>query len=194
MVNSKARFSSLSRCLVLPLTLTGVMVFSPQIHAQEGQFLAQTEELSPEDLSDPSNLRPLNQADSILSLQGGQKLLTEAETAINEQKYDLAAKKLQEARKVFNQLSNFYIQLANSFSGIDSVITESQRKKALETGQFRDKATYQLALVHRAQNKPELSVPLLIQVIRSQNPASELGKKAYQQLLEIGFVDTPFKQ
>ena len=62
---------------------------------------------------------------------------------------------------------------------------------ALETGIERDNATYQLALVHRAQDQPELSVPLLIQIITSQSPTSGLGKKAYEQLLEIGFVDAP---
>lgn len=56
---------------------------------------------------------------------------------------------------------------------------------------MRDDATYKLALVHRAQNQSELSVPLLIQVINSQNPRSELGTKAYQQLFEIGFVEEP---
>lgn len=42
---------------------------------------------------------------------------------------------------------------------------------------MRDEATYQLALVHRAQNKPELAVPLLIQIVKSQNPTRDLGKK-----------------
>ncbi|MDJ0633735.1 MAG: hypothetical protein QNJ34_11160 [Xenococcaceae cyanobacterium MO_188.B29] len=149
-------------------------------------------ELPTEDLSDPSNLRPLTQADSILSLQGGQKLMQEAQAAINQEQHDVAAEKLQNARQIFNQLSNFYLQLSSSFSGIENRIADAQRKKALETGQMRDEATYQLALVHRAQDQPELSVPLLIQVIRSQNPTSELGKKSYQQLFEIGFVDTPF--
>jgi cell division septum initiation protein DivIVA len=145
-----------------------------------------------EDLSDPNNLRPLTQEDSLLSLPGGQRLMREAAEAINKQNYELASSKLQQARQIFNQLSNFYLQLANSFSGIENRISEAQKRKALETGQMRDEATYQLALVHRAMNQPELSVPLLIQVIRSQNPTSELGKKAYQQLFEIGFVDTPF--
>ena len=149
-------------------------------------------ELSTEDLSDPSNLRPLTQADSILSLKGGQRLMKEANQAINQEQYNLAAEKLQNARQIFNQLSNFYLQLSSSFSGIENRIANTQRQKALETGQMRDEATYQLALVHRAQNQPELSVPLLIQVIRSQNPTSELGKKSYQQLFEIGFVDSPF--
>lgn len=144
------------------------------------------------DVTDPSNVRPLNLDSSILSLQGGQRLMAEASNAISAQNYGLASKKLQEARQVFNQLSNFYLQLSSSFSGIDNRIYEAQRKKALETAEMRDEATYQLALVHRAQNQPELAVPLLIQIIRSQNPTRELGKKAYQQLFELGFVDAPF--
>jgi hypothetical protein len=104
----------------------------------------------------------------------------------------LASQKLQEARQVFNQLSNFYSQLAASFSGIDNRLADSQRTKALDTAQMRDRATYQLALVHRAQNQPELAVPLLVQIISSQQPTRELGQKAYQQLLELGFVDVPY--
>lgn len=142
--------------------------------------------------ADPNELRPLAQGESIFSIQGGERLMAEAEAAINNGNYDLAVDKLQQARKVFNQLSNFHLQLANSFSGIDTVTFESQRASALTTGQRRDDATYQLALVHRAQNKPELSVPLLIQIIRSQNPTTPLGRKSYQQLYELGFVDTPF--
>lgn len=145
-----------------------------------------------EDLRDPTNLRPLTQADSLLSSQGAQKLISEANEAVDAENYDLAASKLQQARKIFNQLSGFYLQLAKSFSGIDSNIVESQRNSALETSQMRDFATYRLALVHRAQNKPELAVPLLIQIIRSQNPTTDLGRKGYQQLYELGFVDVPF--
>ena len=152
-------FSSL---VVLPLTL-GLTIMSP-IQAQEatsssGEVNGETQ---PEDLTDPNNLTPLTQADSLLSLEGGKNLMEEAEIAIDSQQYDVAATKLQEARKVFNQLSNFYLQLANSFTGIENRIADGQRRKALETGQMRDEATYQLALVHRAQNQPELSVPLLI--------------------------------
>lgn len=146
----------------------------------------------PADPSDLTNLKPLSQNGSILSIQGGQRLMEEASAAVTAQKYDVAIQKLQEARQVFNQLSNFYQDLAASFSGIDNAIASSQRRRALETAQMRDQATYQLALVHRAQNQPELSVPLLIQIIRSQQPTRDLGKKAYQQLLELGFVDSPF--
>lgn len=187
--------------LALPFALGAVLALPS--HAQTPSGSGEVPELGgtdlenggeevPEDPSDPDNFRPLTQADSLLSLQGGERLMSEANEAISAERYDLAATKLQQARKVFNQLSNFHLQLANSFSGIDPQVYESQRSSALKTGQMRDEATYQLALVHRAQNQAELAVPLLIQIIRSQNPSTELGKKSYQQLYELGFVDTPY--
>ena len=142
--------------------------------------------------TDPNVLRPVAQNGNLLSVPGGQRLMAEASSAVSSQNYPLAAKKLQEAREVFNQLSNFYQELGSSFSGIDNRIADSQRQKALAAAQMRDDATYQLALVHRAQNQPELAVPLLVQIIRSQNPTRDLGKKAYQQLFELGFVDSPY--
>jgi hypothetical protein len=149
----------------------------------------QGQPISPDD---PTIVRPMSQDTSLLSMQGGQRLLEEASRAVSAQNYALAAKKLQEARQVFNQLSNFYQELAGSFSGIDNRIADGHRRKALEAAQMRDESTYQLALVHRAQNQPELAVPLLVQIIRSQQPTRELGQKAYQQLFEMGFVDSPF--
>ena len=153
---------------------------------------AGTNQAKPINPNDPNVLQPTGQDTSLLSMQAGQRLLTEASQAVTAQDYPLALKKLQDARQVFNQLSNFYQDLAGSFSGIDNRIADSNRRKALESAQFRDEATYQLALVHRAQNQPELAVPLLIQIVRSQQPTRDLGKRAYRQLLELGFVDSPF--
>lgn len=164
----------------------GIITVAPFAYAQ-----STTNNTDP--LSEENTVTPVNQTESLLSLQGGEKLMQEAEQAITAENYDLAATKLQQARRIFNQLSNFYLQLAESFSGIDNRLSEGQRAGALKTATLRDESTYQLALVHRAQNKPELAVPLLIQIIRSQNPTSELGRKSYQQLYEIGFVETPFQ-
>ena len=163
----------------------------PQTKPQAQPPLPQSSDINGEN-TDPNDLRPLNQSESLLSLAGGQRLMNEATQAINAEKYDVAIDKLQQARKIFNQLSNFHLQLANSFSGIDPKVFESERNQALETGQVRDDATYKLALVHRAKNQPELAVPLLIQIIRSQNPTTELGRKSYQQLYELGFANVPF--
>ncbi len=175
--------SSVPRLLFLTLFLIGFPIASIQAQSTTTLESQSTEKPATEGNS-PSS-------DSIFSIEGGKKLMSEADQAIDTQNYSLAGKKLQSARQVYNQLSNFYLQLYNSTSGIDNAAAESLRKKALETGIARDNATYQLALVHRAQNKPELSIPLLIQVITSQSPGVGLGKKAYEQLVEIGFIDTP---
>ncbi|MEL6499819.1 MAG: hypothetical protein AAFQ23_00230 [Cyanobacteria bacterium J06623_1] len=141
--------------------------------------------------SDNTEATP-SQPGSVFSIEGGEQLMAEADEAIDAQQFDLAVTKLQSARQVYNQLSNFYLQLFNSFTGLDNAAAEEHRKKALDTGLARDKATYQLALVHRSQNQSELSIPLLVQIINSQSPGIGLGRKAYEQLVEIGFVDTPY--
>lgn len=178
-------------CAIASFTL-----LSP-VNAQQPPATAPNSEVKPKPLTDGERIdtnpvRPLNQNSSLLSIPGGQRLIDEASSAISSQDYTLATKKLQEARQIFNQLSNLYQQLAGNFSGIDNRIADGLRRKALDTAQKRDEVTYQLALVHRAQNQPELAVPLLIQIIGSQNPTRDLGKKAYQQLLELGFVDVAF--
>ncbi|QSJ19535.1 hypothetical protein JYQ62_12935 [Nostoc sp. UHCC 0702] len=183
-VGSLIRFTSLSLVAVLSLLSS--------VNAQIPQLPGTTNQPQPIDPNNPNNLRPTTQNNSLLSLEGGDRLMREADQAVSAQNYTLAAKKLQEARQVYNQLSNFYQDLNASFSGIDNRVSDSQRQKALLTAQKRDEATYQLALVHRAQNQPELAVPLLIQIIKSQNPTRDLGKKAYQQLFELGFVDSPY--
>lgn len=174
---------------LMSLSLLAGVVFTQPVGAQTQKKPAPTQ-AQPSPSSDPTVVRPSE--GGLLSMQGGQRLMNEANQAVSAQNYQLAQKKLQEARTVFNQLSNFYQELATSFSGVDSRVADSQRKKALETAQMRDQATYQLALVHRAMNQPELAVPLLVQIVKSQQPTRDLGKKAYQQLLEVGFVDVQF--
>ncbi|HEY9890266.1 MAG TPA: hypothetical protein V6D37_00350 [Candidatus Sericytochromatia bacterium] len=178
-------------CLV-SIPFTAALALLPPAQAQTAPVTPGGANEAQPDPTDPNNLRPLTQDGSVLSLAGGQRLMVEAMNAVNSQNYPLAAKKLQDARQIFNQLSNFYQQLSSSFSGIDNRVFDAQKQKALQTAEMRDQATYQLALVHRAQNQPELAVPLLIQIVRSQNPTRDLGKKAYQQLFELGFVDAPF--
>lgn len=161
----------------------------PTIDTPEREGISDPDSLQP---LNPNEIRPLSLDSSFLSVQGGKRLIEEADAAIASENYTEAEKKFQEARQVFNQLSNFYQQLATSFSGVDNRIADSHRNLARETAQMRDTATYQLALLHRARNQPELAVPLLVQIIRSQAPTRDLGKKAYQQLLELGFVSDPF--
>ncbi|MGB3309937.1 MAG: hypothetical protein WBG32_08355 [Nodosilinea sp.] len=137
-------------------------------------------------------VRPLNQASNSLSIASGQQLMTEASAAIADQNYDLAEDKLKQAKESFNQLSTYYQELAQMFVGVDTQINRSNREKALETAQLRDQASYQLALVYRSQNQPNEAVPLLMEILRSQQPTRDLGQRAYQQLFELGFVSEPY--
>lgn len=153
------------------------------VGGMSGAALAQSE-------ADP--VRPLNQTSSSLSIAAGQQLMTEASAAIANQNYDQAEEKLKQARESFNQLSTYYQELAQMFVGVDTQINRSNRDKALETAQLRDQASYQLALVYRSQNQPNEAVPLLMEILRSQQPTRDLGQRAYQQLFELGFVDAPY--
>jgi hypothetical protein len=142
--------------------------------------------------TEPSRTTPNTLNSSVFSLSGADRLVSEAVDAAGKQNYDLAATKFQDARQIYNQLSNFYQDLVGSFTGLDNRIADSHRQKALQAAQLRDKSTYQLALVYRAKNQPELAIPLLVQLVRSQQPSRDLGKQAYQQLFELGFVDEIF--
>lgn len=148
--------------------------------------------LAQEEPSGADPARPLNQVTNSLSLARGQQLMDEASAAIADQNYPLAEEKLKQARDSFNQLSTYYQELAQMFVGVDTQINRSNRDKALETAQLRDQASYQLALVYRSQNKPDQAVPLLMEILRSQQPTRDLGQRAYQQLFELGFVDEPY--
>ncbi len=195
-------FSTTSKSLNRSLLAVGAIATLSALVSFTSTAKAQVPSL--DELSDPSvlpesespdsedDLRPLSQTGSLLSVEGGERLMAEASRAVSNQNYDLAVEKLRESRQVFNQMSNFYQQLATSFSGIDNRVADSQRQLALDTAQMRDQATYQLALVHRAQGQPDLAVPLLVQIIQSQQPTRELGQNAYRQLFELGFVDAPY--
>jgi hypothetical protein len=172
---SRSLFAS---CFAAGLTLTA-LCNSPRVLAQGVE-------------TDSSNLRSLSQDSSILNLQTGQKLAADGAAAYAAGNYPVAVQKLQEARQVFNQLSNFHQELVGSFAGLDSRIAASARDRALKSAQARDEATYNLARAHRANKQADLSVPLLIQVLKSQQPGRELGQKAYAELLAIGFTDIPF--
>lgn len=136
--------------------------------------------------------RAVQNSDSPIGIAAGQALMAEAEGAIASQDYDLAATKLVEARKALNDVSTHYQSLSGVFVGVDNRVNSDLRALALESAQVRDQASYQLAVVYRAQDRPDLAVPLLVEVVSSQQPTRPLGQQAYQQLYELGFVGVAY--
>ncbi|NMF86577.1 hypothetical protein [Nodosilinea sp. P-1105] len=176
------------RTLLQPLTgFSTVSVLALSLVAGAAPALAQTPEV--ETAPSASVARP---ADGSLSIASATQMMSEAEAAIANQDFVTAEAKLKEARETLNQLSTYYQELAQMFVGVDTQINRSNRERALETAQMRDQATYQLALVYRAQDRTSQAVPLLMEILRSQQPTRELGQRAYQQLFELGFVEEPY--
>lgn len=136
--------------------------------------------------------RAVEQSDSPIGIAAGQALMSDAEGAIAVQDYTTAAAKLVEARSALNDVSTYYQNVSGVFVGVDSRVTSNLRDLALEAAQVRDQASYQLAVVYRAQSRPDLAVPLLVEVVGSQQPTRPLGQQAYQQLYELGFVGVPY--
>ena len=99
---------------------------------------------------------------------------------------------MEKARSFSNLLIDYYSDLNSSFKGIDALIPRELTKKNRNVIQLLAKANMQLATIHRSKDEPELAVPLLVDVVKILSPANPRGAKAYQQLVELGFVDTPY--
>ncbi len=136
--------------------------------------------------------RQLESENSILSPAGANKFLREAQDAAQSSNFTLAIEKATQAVTMLNQLSTFHESLAKSLNGIDNRIADEEKQQALVAAIKRDEATYQLAVIHRAQGKPELAVPLLVRIVASQGVDRALGKQAFQQLYEMGFTKTNY--
>ncbi|PSP17430.1 MAG: hypothetical protein BRC58_06265 [Cyanobacteria bacterium QS_8_64_29] len=193
MLTPTIRRLGLSGGLLLPLL---VLAGGPAARAQS-QSVPPLPEGSPQQRPASSSSERTRSSErmagSFLSMSGAQQLMEQASAAIENEQYQQATQNLQQARRAFNQISNFYQQLSSSFSGVNNQLSKAQRENALKAAQKRDEAAYQLALVHRKTDDPDLAVPLLVQVVSSQDPSTELGRKAYQQLYEIGFVETQYQ-
>mgnify|MGYP001171992790 CR=1 FL=1 len=96
------------------------------------------------------------------------------------------------ARNAARSLLSFYRDLGGSFRGLDARIPRAMDAKGRESIEKLAKANLRLAAAYRRQSQSEVAVPLLVEVVKLMTPTSADGRKAYQQLLEIGFVSIPY--
>ncbi len=139
-----------------------------------------------------AQVKQIENAGSFLTIESAQALLKESEKLAQAQQFPLAVSKAKEAVTTLNQITIFHQALNKAFVGIDNRISEEEKQLALTAAILRDEASYQLALIHRAENKPELAVPLLVRIVQSQQPDRPIAKQAYQQLYEVGFVKVKY--
>ena len=89
-------------------------------------------------------------------------------------------------------LISYYRDINGSFRGIDTLISLEMSKKNKYVIQLLAQANMQLASIYRSKGEFELAVPLLVDVVKRLTPLKPKGMKAYQQLFELGFVETPY--
>ena len=97
-----------------------------------------------------------------------------------------------EARDMSRKLLGFYRDLSGSFRGLDARIPREMDDKGREALTLLAESNLRLAALFRRQNQPEVAIPLLVEVVKIMTPTNEGGRKAYQQLVELGFVITPY--
>ena len=97
------------------------------------------------------------------------------------------------ARKASKQLLAFYRDLSGAFRGLDARIPREMDTKGREALELLAETNLRLAALFRRQNQPEVAVPVLVEVVKLMTPAKPQGQKAYQSLLELGFVETEFR-
>ena len=140
-----------------------------------------------------SNYKVLANPESGFNLVAIKNLISKGDKYVAKNDLVKARKHFDKARVLNKQLLGFYRDLNGSFRGIDARIPREMDSKGREAQALLAKTNLRLANLFRRQNQPEVAVPLLVEVIRLMTPARAEGKQAYQALIELGFVETPYR-
>ncbi len=139
-----------------------------------------------------SNYKVLARRKGGFNVSTVENLIKKGDESVSKGDFVRAKKHFDEARDVSKQLLSFYRNLSGSFRGLDARIPREMDEKGRKTLELLSNANLRLAALLRRQNQPEVAVPLLVEVVRLMTPAKPEGQKAYQGLIELGFVDTPY--
>jgi hypothetical protein len=135
---------------------------------------------------------PLSAPGGVFDAKGMQALIARGDAAAAAGNLAEARRNYDLARDASRRLLGFYRDLSGAFRGLDARIPREMDDKARLTLETMVQANLRLAALFRRQGQPEVAVPLLVEVVKVMSPTSDQGRKAYQQLLELGFVSTPW--
>jgi len=147
---------------------------------------------TPAALAQAEPTKALEASGSPFNLSAVNALLTRGDAAAASGNLSEARRLYDQARDACRRLLGFYRDLSGSFRGLDARIPREMDGKGREALETMASANLRLAAVFRRQNQPEVAVPLLVEVVKVMTPANENGRKAYQQLVELGFAATPY--
>ena len=145
------------------------------------------------EIINPEDYRALSYESKKLSVSNVEYLIKEGDKYIKNREFEKAKNLYLDARKLAKQLASFYSDLNSSFKGIDARIPNEMQRKGKQTLQILAESNERLASLYIKTEKPEVAVPLLVETIRVMSPNSPEGKKAYERLIQLGFVETKYK-
>ena len=135
----------------------------------------------------------LSNTNKKLSISDVQDFITEGDDLVKNGDFETAKQTYDKARNLARQLSGFYRDLNGSFKGLDARVPMEMEKKGRKSIKIWAKSNARLASLYKRKKQPEVAVPLLVEIIRLMTPNSPEGKEAYENLLQLGFVETTYK-
>ena len=145
------------------------------------------------DNKNPENYKVLSNKNDKFSIINVQNFLDSGDEFIKIGSYDEAKVSYDKARNLAKQLSGFYRDLNGSYRGLDARIPREMEIKGRKTLKIWAESNAKLAKLYKSKNQPEVAVPLLVEIIKLMSASSPEGKSAYNDLLELGFVETQYK-
>ena len=141
----------------------------------------------------PNEYKVLLSTNKKLSISDVQDYLNEGDNLVKDGNFEKAKKTYDKARNLAKQLAGFYRDLNGSFKGLDARIPLEMDKKGRKSIKIWAQSNARLASLYKRKKQPEVAVPLLVEIIRLMTPNSTEGKEAYENLLQLGFVETTYK-
>tara|TARA_A100001035_G_C27677703_1_gene451493 strand:- start:123 stop:638 length:516 start_codon:yes stop_codon:yes gene_type:complete len=145
------------------------------------------------EVNNPKDFKVFSDNNKTLSISNVELFIKEGDKFIKNADFDNAKNSYKDARKLAKQLASFYLDLNTAFKGVDARIPNEMQRKGQETLQILAKSNERLAFLYIKNGKPDVAVPLLVEIIRIMSPNSSEGKEAYQSLIQLGFVETEYK-
>ena len=145
------------------------------------------------EIKNPKDYKVFSNDSKKLSILNVEFFIKKGDKYIENGDFEKAKDSYIDARNLAKQLASFYSDLNASFKGIDARIPNEMRSKGKQTLQILAKSNERLSSLYIKTEKPEVAVPLLVETIRIMSPNSQEGKKAYEKLIQLGFVETEYK-
>ena len=143
--------------------------------------------------SNPQSYKVLSIENDKFSIINVKNFLAKGDEFIKKGNYEEAKDSYDKARNLARQLSGFYRDLSGSFRGVDARIPREMDIKGRESLRIWADSNSRLSKLYKLKKQPEVAVPLLVEIIKIMSPSSPEGKSAYNELIELGFVVTPYK-